>query len=777
MKIYNRTGFILLAASALVFGAGIRDRKGPAPRLDSWRVIGPGGAGGMFLPTISPHDPNIVLEHCDMTGTYISLDGGESWRMFNLRTTASAIAFDQKTPGVIYIGNAALWRSEDTGKTWSMVFPDPKKDTVEHMRGDHAAPVFTTKDPSYPSRRHIRFIASDPNDSNRIFVTFVGRGRFAQAGAPPDTALYESRDYGRSWARIREFTGEQVHLIYVLPGSPDVRVVGESGVHRLADGRWQHHPAPEGTRLLSATAGAQNGRELLYATSAEAGGVYVSEDGGRMWQRRRSALPGEPQYLSIACSSKNAGTAYVGFRYAKGTRDGGREYGVAKTSDAGKSWSICYRESSEPASNVEHSWVADFYGGAGPIRDIFVAPANPDIVHLTDSCPRALKTADGGRTWQEEMAAYRGKDRWGRDKWTTTGFDVTTCYGVHFDPFRPKNIFISYTDVGLWKSNDGGQSWMSSISGIPAHWFNTTYWVEFDPKAPGLMWGAFARTHDLPRPKMWRRADPDTFQGGIAWSRDGGDHWMVAQGLPESAVTHIVLDPDSPAGSRALYATGFGKGVFKSTDSGKTWSLRNRGIEYKQPFAWRITRAANGTLYLVVARRSEERTSEAEDGALYKSTDGAESWTKMKLPAGCNGPTGLTLDPADATRMYLSAWGHPTPEGDIGGGVYLSTNAGATWSHIVTGQQHVYDVTVDPKNPNVLYHCGFDAGAWRSADRGATWKKLEGFNFKWGHRVIPDPYDAGKVYITTFGGSVWHGPAEGDPAAAEDVITKVKIAK
>ena len=125
--------------------------------------------------------------------------------------------------------------------------------------------------------------------------------------------------------------------------------------------------------------------------------------------------------------------------------------------------------------------------------------------------------------------------------------------------------------------------------------------------------------------------------------------------------------------------------------------------------------------------------------------------------------------------MYLSAWGYQTPEGDTGGGVYLSTDGGETWKHIVTEQQHVYDVTVDPKDPSIVYHCGFNSGAWRSADRGATWKKVRGFNFKWGHRVIPDPYNPGKIYITTFGGSVWHGPAEGDPKAVEDIVTPVKI--
>ena len=48
---------------------------------------------------------------------------------------------------------------------------------------------------------------------------------------------------------------------------------------------------------------------------------------------------------------------------------------------------------------------------------------------------------------------------------TPTGFDVTTCYGVHFDPFDLRNVFISYTDVGLFKSADSGESWKSSVAG------------------------------------------------------------------------------------------------------------------------------------------------------------------------------------------------------------------------------------------------------------------------------------------------------------------------
>ena len=53
-----------------------------------------------------------------------------------------------------------------------------------------------------------------------------------------------------------------------------------------------------------------------------------------------------------------------------------------------------------------------------------------------------------------------------------------------------------------------------------------------------------------------------------------------------------------------------------------------------------------------------------------------------------------------------------------------------------------------------FYATSFEASAWRSADRCRSWKRICGFNFKHGHRVIPDPLDRSKIYITTFGSSV-----------------------
>jgi len=226
--------------------------------------------------------------------------------------------------------------------------------------------------------------------------------------------------------------------------------------------------------------------------------------------------------------------------------------------------------------------------------------------------------------------------------------------------------------------------------------------------------------------------------------------------MPQTAATHILRDPEG-----ALYVTGFGRGVYKSTDGGEHWALKNAGIDGTQPFAWRIVRDAKGALYLVVARRSEGGTTgNAGDGSLYHSNDGAEHWTRVALPAGVNGPNGLAIDPRDPARLYLAAWGRDTPEAAVDGGIYLSIDRGATWRRVLDRDQHIYDVTIDPREPRTLYATGFESTAWRSADRGLTWKAMPGYDFKWGHRVTPDPQDRGMVYITTFGGSVWHGPSQ-----------------
>jgi photosystem II stability/assembly factor-like uncharacterized protein len=715
----------LLIAAALVLAA----------RDETWRILGPGGGGAQFFPTISPHDSRRVLVACDMTGSYLTEDAGASWRMFNLGGTTRFFVWDPNQPKVIYAGNKGLFRSADGGASWSLVYPAPGEVSGVEMSDDHADEALLVNGQPAP---RVASLAVDPADSKVLYAA-IGN------------TLQVSRDSGVTWTVEREFPSP-ARRVWATRAS--VSIATGRSVFTRQDGIWS-----EGAALAAPWVDLSAGPPVVYAVSGDSGAV--SEDSGKTW--RAFELPGSGARLeAVATSLHHPDRAYVS--YERLELDGRSWFGVAKTSDRGRTWQLVWKESGPGAApNIHDAWITQRFspGWGGRPLHLGVAPDDPNLVYATD-LGRTLRSSDGGRNWEPVYSRRSGEG------WTSTGLDVTTCYGVHFDPFDSRRMFITYTDIGAFRSEDGGQSWVSATAGVARPWVNTTYWMVFDPEVRGRVWAAASGTHDLPRPKMWRQADVARYLGGVIRSDDGGRTWRRAsESMPETAATHILLDSRSSKEARTLYVTGFGRGVFKSVDGGATWVLKNNGIAGSQPFAWRFSEDRNGGLYLVVARRTEDGSIGNDgDGAVYFSADGAEHWTRVPLPAGVNGPNALTVDPRDSKRLYLAAWRRRGAQGEGSGGVFLSNDAGATWQHVLDRDQHVYDVTIDPRDPRTLYACGFESAAWRSADRGQTWRRIAGYDFKWGHRVIPDPADARMIYITTFGGSVWHGPAVA-PAVAQ----------
>jgi len=735
-----RLAYLVLAALAL---SGGTDRPG------GFTVVGPGGGGAMFHPSVSPHDRDTVLVSCDMTGAYISHDGGKSWRMFNLRGVVEFFVFDPKEKHVIYAQATGLWRSSDNGETWKLVYPKPSSVKGVRMNSDHSdEEIVADPDPL----GSISAMAIDPEDSSTFYVTTGNRRKGA-------FAIFASHDAGDSWRKLGDLPDFATKLWVNPYSAANDRTLVFAGPHLLAakrgSGELQVLPLPPAKSLPDVSAGfSAGGKVIFYAIGDES--AFLSDDDGKNW-RRVVLGAGAIKARAIATSLRSPETAYLSYR---DLQDGGVKYmGVAKTTDAGKTWKPAWKEESamtaKPAANVRDAWITERFGsdwGENPLA-LTVAEQDPNVSYCTD-LGRTMRTTDGGATW---VAVYSKKvDQSG---WTSTGLDVTNAYGYHFDPFDHQRQFITTTDIGLFRSEDDGKSWISSTNGVPKEWVNTTYWMAFDPDVKGRVWSVNSGTHDLPRPKMWRHGGIAKYKGGVCISTDGGRTWAKSNdGMEPTAATHILLDPTSSRDSRVLYVTAFGRGVYKSVDGGKSWKLKNAGISQKDPFAWRIVRDSQGTLYLLIARRSEDGSIGTEgDGAMYRSTDGAEHWVEMTLPQGANAPNGLAVDPQDTNRLYLAAWARATGQHGDGGGVFLSMDGGKSWRQTLDRDRHVYDVTIDPRDSKILYAAGFESSAWRSSDRGERWKRIPGFNFKWGYRVIPDPEDERKVYITTFGGGVWHG--------------------
>ncbi len=723
--------------------------------------IGPGGGGSFFEPTVSSLDPNRVLVACDMTDGYFSETGGKSWRNFNLRGRIRFFAFDPKNAKVMYAKSIGLWRSGDAGITWSLIYPNPREVTGIEMRGDHAGEKLITS----PSQPPILALAIAPGNSKTLFAAF---------GNQQSSWFAISTDLGKTWGN-RTPLPPGTHRLLADPTSgvdvPDIYAVGKVSMAARLRGKWVEVRSPAGTRELSDVAVGFSAKRLAKLYLVAGGELFVSSDSGSTWAK--SLLPGKPEVRAVAASPDHPDVAYTSFRRLNETSNGAAAtyLGVARTEDGGATWKLVRKEPGSERKAFGDDWIGEFFGSAyadAPIA-LAVAPHHPMTVYSTDS-GRVLRSDDGGEHWK---AIYCS--RLSDGTFSGIGLEGTNAHGVHFDPFDFRRIFISYTDIGLFRSENGGAGWLPSTETVPHAWLNTTYWMVFDPAVRGRAWAVMSGTHDLPRTKIFARKSPALFVGGVMISEDGGKTWRKSNdGMQPTSPTHILLDPDSPPDARVLYVAACGKGVYKSVNGGKTWELKNDGIAEKEPLAWRMIRDASGGLYVILVRRKEEAPPGSDsDGALYYSTDDAEHWRRVALPEAVNAPNGLATDPKNPDRLYLAAWGRFTLDGQQGGGIYLSTDRGKSWRHVLTSDQHIFDVTVDERSPNVIYAAGFESSAWRSRNAGLSWQRIPGFNFKWAQSVIPDAHDASKIYITTFGGGVWHGPAEGDKSNSHDINTPV----
>ncbi len=263
---------------------------GQTAPASEFHVVGPGGGGAMFHPTVDPRDTNEVLVACDMTGAYISHDGGRSWRIFNLRGTVQFFAFDPQRPHVIYAATNALWRSSDDGETWNLVWPKPSTVNGVQMNSDHASETILSD--SNPLGE-IEALAIDPADSRILTVAAVKDGA---------AALYKSKDDGRDWEKVTPLPEAPPQMrydstsfsIWIDPHSPvgdrDLYVAGKTSVTVRHQGQWQTRPAPAGVAFTDVSAGfSAPHRVRLYAVSEK--GVYVSNDGAATWTP--SPLPGK----------------------------------------------------------------------------------------------------------------------------------------------------------------------------------------------------------------------------------------------------------------------------------------------------------------------------------------------------------------------------------------------------------------------------------------------------------------------------------------------------
>ncbi len=302
------------------------------------------------------------------------------------------------------------------------------------------------------------------------------------------------------------------------------------------------------------------------------------------------------------------------------------------------------------------------------------------------------------------------------------GRSVATS-GVKGDPLT---YYMGITGGGLWKTNDAGQHWNNISDG----YFKTgsVGAIAVSESNPNILYCGMGE--HAPRGVMTSYGD------GVYKSLDAGKTWHHMGLANTQHVSRIVIHPHDPnivyvAAQGALYDKTKDRGIYKSTDGGKTWS--NKLFINELTGCAELSIDMNHPHIMYAAMWHHQRlpwqvVSGGEGSGLYKSIDGGETWSQMKegLPKEM-GKMAIAVSRSNSDKVYALIESDSNKEQ---GGLFVSDNAGKKWSRISDDHRliqrawYYIEVFVDPQNEESIYV--LSASAYRSDDGGKTWTGVEG---------------------------------------------------
>ncbi|MCP4216928.1 MAG: hypothetical protein GY765_19920 [bacterium] len=331
--------------------------------------------------------------------------------------------------------------------------------------------------------------------------------------------------------------------------------------------------------------------------------------------------------------------------------------------------------------------------------------------------------------WEEKVLRFGGADSTkanANPAWTQLGpTTIPEDYNNHSHggmgrlnciTFHPSNrdiIWVGSPSGGLWKTTDGGQSWMNTTDNLPNLGVSS---VLIDPRNANVMYMATGDGDGA-----------DTFSIGILKSTDGGVSWnTTGMGVTEAQSLRFFKLIFHPSNPDIILAVGNG-GIYKSTDAGANWA-RKSDVYFKDI---EVDPSNASTWYASTYKRG-----------VFKSTDTGESWTQLTVGI----PAPVTADDADFRRIAIAV--APSSPATVyalycniqGGfyGLYRSTDRGATWelrsdspnilgwypNGMGNSGQGNYDLTIDvsPEDSNHVFIGGINL--WHSTNGGENWTPL-----------------------------------------------------
>ncbi len=292
--------------------------------------------------------------------------------------------------------------------------------------------------------------------------------------------------------------------------------------------------------------------------------------------------------------------------------------------------------------------------------------------------------------------------------------------------------------------------------------------VAISPGAPDTWWVASASGG------VWKSDN-----AGVTWDPVFGDQGSYSIGC-------VTVDPNNPnvvwvgtGENNSQRSVSYGDGVYKSTDGGQSW--KNMGLGDSQHIAGVLVDPRDSDTVYVASQGP--LWNAGGDRGLYKTTDGGKSWTKSLEISKDTGVTAVAFDPRDPDVLYAASYQRRRHvwtliDGGPESALYKSEDAGATWRKLEKGLPKGdlgrIGLVVSPADPDVVYAIieatGDKGGFYRSSDRGESWEKRSGYvsgSPQYYQELVADPRDVDRVYsmdtfmqVTTDGGKTFQPAGE-----------------
>lgn len=329
------------------------------------------------------------------------------------------------------------------------------------------------------------------------------------------------------------------------------------------------------------------------------------------------------------------------------------------------------------------------------------------ILSLSTGVRAFFQPGDTPALWSGLRYRMIGPERGGR---------VTAVTGV---PSEPMTFYIGSTGGGIWKTTDAGHNWTNISDGqLPVGSMGAIDVSQSDPRTIYAGTGSSKIRSNV------------SIGRGIFKSTDAGKTWIFSGLRDAGQIGTIRIHPANPdivyvASIGNPFAPNKDRGVFRTTDGGKTWSNILHVSDELGAADLELQPGHPEVIFATIwhgLRKPWTIISGSTDGGIYKSKDGGDHWTKLSngLPHELFGRANVAISAASPDRIYALIEAKP------GSGLYRSEDGGSSWTltngaRNLTTRPFYYDTLgVDPNNPDVVY-VG-NEGWFKSTDGGKAFR-------------------------------------------------------